>query len=89
MVRSSFADECRLLREWAGSSAPVFFDFGEDLAWPLAGRSDGPVYVAPLPRAQFVEIHRGSATQDFASFVNELSELIAKYESHRRVQDLI
>lgn len=88
LVRRVFSDECRLLREWAGSPAPVWFDFGEAqvLWWVLAGRPNGLAYVAPFPRAGFIAIHRGTATQDFASFVEELPELVAKYESHRRTQ---
>jgi competence protein CoiA len=90
LVRRAFSDACRLLREWAGSPAPAFFDFGEgqNLGWLLAKSPDGPVYVAPFPRAMFVGIHRGTATQNFDSFVEELPELVAKYESHRRAQPL-
>ena len=92
-VRGAFSDDCRLLKEWAGSPAPVFFDFGEEhnLGWLLAKRPNGPVYVAPIPRAEFIYIHRQTATQtarDFDSFVEELSELVANYESHHRVQAL-
>lgn len=90
--RRTLSDECRLLREWAGSPGPVFFDLGEEqpLALLLAGRSNGPVYIAPFPRAQFIEIHRRTATQNFDSFVKvvkELPEMVAKYESHRRAQE--
>ena len=86
LVRLTFSDECRLLREWVESPAPVFLDFGEEqpLVWLLAGRSNGPVYIAPLPRAQFIGIHRGAALQDFDTFVKELPELVARYESQIR-----
>ncbi len=92
-VRSTSSERCRLLREWAESPAPVFIDFGTlKLVWLLEGRSNGLVYVALYPRAQFIEIHRGTATQDgdslqdFDSFVKDFPELIAKYESHGRGQ---
>lgn len=47
------SDECALLREWAGSPAPIFFDFGSEqaLSWLIAGRPDGPAYVGPISRA--------------------------------------
>lgn len=88
-VRSTFLDECRLLREWAGSPAPVFVDFGKEqsLAWLLTGRSNGLAYITALPREQFIAIHRGTATQDFDAFVTELPGLIANYESGRRAQE--
>ena len=92
-VRIVFSDECRLLQEWAGSDAHVFFDFGDEqgLWWLLAKRPNGQVYAAHFSRAEFIEIHRGTATQmarNFDSFVEELSELVANYESHRRAQAL-
>ena len=48
LVRRAFSDECVLLREWAGSNAPIFFDFGEKevLWWLLARSTNGPAYVA-------------------------------------------
>lgn len=56
VVRVPFSDECAILREWVGGRAPVFIDFGadEDLWWILKGESNGPAYVARLPRGQFV-----------------------------------
>ena len=35
LVRRAFSDKCVLLREWAGSHAPIFFDFGEEVLWWL------------------------------------------------------
>jgi competence protein CoiA len=85
-VRRAFSNECALLREWAGSHAPIFFDFGEEqvLWWLLTGRPDGPAYVAQFPRTTFIHIHRGGATHDFDEFVRDLSKLVADYESHLR-----
>jgi hypothetical protein len=93
-VRRVFSDECALLREWAGSNAPIFFDFGEEqvLWWLLAKSPDGRAYVALFPRAQFIEIHRSGATQvvrdSFDEFVKDLSKLVVDYESHLRAQAL-
>ena len=90
-LRRVSADQCVLLREWAESSAPVFFDFGrgQDLAWLLPKKPGGTMYVTPLSREVFVGIHRATATQvasNFHSFVEQLGELVAKYESHHRAR---
>jgi len=84
-VRKTFADECVLLREWAGSQAPIFFDFGEEqvLWWLLAKSPSGAAYVAPFSRAIFIAIHVGGAaemTRNFDEFVNDLSKLVTDYE---------
>lgn len=91
LIRKAFSDECVLLREWVGSHAPVFFDFGEGqtLWWLLKGSSDGAAYVAPFSRSNFIEIHRGGATQearDFDELVKELGRLIRQYESPPQAQ---
>lgn len=89
VVKRAFSDECVLLREWAGSHAPIFFDFGEEQAlwWLLKGNSDGSAYVVRFSRSSFIEIHRGGAiqsTHDFDEFVKDLSKLVADYESNLR-----
>jgi hypothetical protein len=89
-ARRVFSDECVLLREWAGSNAPIFFDFGgEVLWWLLARNTGGSTYVAPYSRAEFIESHRGGATelaQAFEAFVKDIPKLIADYESRPRPQ---
>jgi hypothetical protein len=87
------SDECALLREWAGSHAPIFFDFGSEqaLSWLIAGRPDGPAYVGPVSRASFIEMHRGGVTQmarDFDELVKDFSGLVADCESHLQAQAL-
>jgi competence protein CoiA len=94
VVRIPFSNECRILREWVGSAAPVFLDFGGDwdLWWILKGMPDGPAYLAPFPRSQFIEIHRSGSTQKvhdiFDGFVKDLSKLAADFESHLRAEAL-
>jgi len=89
VIRIPFSNECRILREWVGSEAPVFLDFGGewDLWWILKGTSDGPAYVAPFPRSQFIEIHRVGATQEtrdiFEKFVKDISSVVSQFESQR------
>lgn len=89
-VRRAFSDECVLLREWAGSNAPIFLDFGGQVLWWLFARStDGSTYVAPYSRARFIESHCRGATelaQEFDEFVNDIPKLIADYESGLRAR---
>jgi len=91
LVRKASSDDCGLLREWAGSSAPIFFDLGEmeRLWWLFAKNNNGSAYIAPYPRAEFIECQRSTATEkarQFDEFVNDIPKLIADYESHRRAQ---
>ena len=84
---------CALLREWAGSPGPIFFDFGgeQPLAWLIAGRPDGPAYVGPVSRASFIEMHRSGVTQtgrDFDGLVKDFSGLVADYEAYHQAQAL-
>jgi len=81
-----------LLREWAGSNAPIFLDFGgEALWWLFAPSTDGSTYVAQYLRAQFIESHRAGATEfarQFDTLVNDIPKLVADYESLLRAQPL-
>ena len=62
-------DECRLLQEWSGSPAPIFFDFGGDwLWWLLARRPDEPAYIARFPRIGFIAIHHGKGPEGARNF---------------------
>jgi len=77
--------ECKLLREWEDSHTPVFLDFGGDkLWWLLENASNGVVYIAPVPRDYFVEVHVDSEkkkARDFDEFVGDIGKLITNYES--------
>jgi hypothetical protein len=90
-VRKALSDESGLLRKWAGSNAHVFFDLGEidPLCWLFAKSINGPAYLAPFPRNQFIHCHRSTATEiarQFDEFVNDIPKLIADYESRPRAQ---
>jgi hypothetical protein len=92
-VRKTFSDNCVLLREWAGSNAPIFFDLGERqmLWWLFAKSTNGAAYVAWYPRAKFIESHRGGATQiarEFDELMNGVPKLVADYELQHRAQAL-
>jgi competence protein CoiA len=86
-VRRIFSDDCVLLREWAGSNAPILFDLGEleVLWWLFAKSTNGSAYVGPFPRAVFIESHRGGATEEaaraFDAFVKTFPKQLAEYET--------
>jgi competence protein CoiA len=90
-IRRVRPDECGLLREWSGSPAPIFFDFGNGptLWWLLARRPDEPMYVAPFSRAEFIAIHHGKGPEgarDFDDFARTTDELVAQYNAHLQSQ---
>lgn len=86
-VRKTFADDCRLLGEWAGSSVPVFFDLGDaEVLWWFFKSIKGSTFVVPYQRAQFIAGHRSTATEIVRRFIHELDELpkaASEYESPR------
>jgi hypothetical protein len=80
--RTQFPDECRLLKEWIGSNAYVFFDFNEvkDTAhsdfWfisPLL--PSGAVDLWPFSRDKFIELHNNN---NFGESLQNLFSLIKK-----------
>jgi hypothetical protein len=88
-VRRVHLDDCRLLREWSASPAPIFFDFGNEswLWWLLARRPDEPAYVSPFPRIGFIEIHHGKGPEgarDFDEFTTTINNLVAPYNAQLR-----
>lgn len=78
-------EECRLLLEWSGSPALVFFDFGKDGLWWFHSKStNGPAYVTRFTRTEFIQIYRDSQSQSalkFEEFLTNAHRLIAEYES--------
>jgi len=92
-IRQVRADECALLRDWSGSYAPIFFDFGDGptLWWLLARRPGEPMHVAPFSRADFIAIHHGKGPEgarDFDEFARTIGELVVQYNAHLRAQAL-
>ena len=76
-LRIYFAEECTILREWSGSHAPVFIDFGSGptLWWILAEMPNGSVDVGAFARADLIEILREGETpkaREFEAFVGSL-----------------
>ena len=74
-----------LLRDWAGSRAHVFFDFGDwsTLWWLFPESGDERAYVYCISRAQFIRIHRerhSIGPSEFDSLVGDFRAFIAQYE---------
>ena len=90
-LRASSSKRCvssdggALLRDWAGSRAHVFFDFGNaQWLWWLSPESNRTRwYVQHIPRAKFVEIHRQTSTQtarEFDKLAHNFHLFIASHE---------
>ena len=80
-----------LLRDWAGSRAHVFFDFGDKhtLWWLSPNAGDTLAYVIRISRTEFISAHLRMGTngaQDFASLAEGLIGLVSDYESYCRAQ---
>lgn len=92
-VRLVHAEGCALLQEWAGSDAPMLFDFGvEQIVCRLkTSQVDGRVYVAVILRAEFVGLHGGGSPQPvygFDELVRDFSAIVATCDEQRRAQAL-
>jgi hypothetical protein len=89
-IRQVWTGECGLLREWAESAKPVFFDFDEqEQLWWVLSQRDTWAYVAPFPRMAFVAAHRitgGEGLLAFDRFVTDWPLLIANHQRQRMVQ---
>ncbi len=81
-----------LLQEWAESRVPVFLDFGmKNLCWVLSSLQGREGYVMLFSRDEFIQIHRGGATEkvsEFEEFVKDIHKLVSDYESHLRAMEL-
>lgn len=73
--RRIWSGEGALLRDWGGSTAAVFFDFGEETLWWLPPKSDGDwVYVAPVAREYFIETQQRSASPEARSLDSSVTD---------------
>lgn len=75
--------ESALLRDWAGSRAHVFFDFGDErsLWWLFPESGNMGAYLQEISRAQVVRVHRETGLSEFDALVENFSAFIAQYES--------
>lgn len=84
--RRVLAPSGALLRDWSGSRAHVFFDFGEEtrLWWLYPGSDEARAYVQDISREVFVRILREKATHGPTKFderVDNFRAFIAAFES--------
>lgn len=75
-----------LLRDWAGRTAHVFFDFGDKrtLWWLFPASDDMRAYVFKIAREEFLRVHReinAYGESKFDSLVKNFTAFIADYES--------
>lgn len=90
-LRKAYTDGCALLREWAGSTVPTFFDLGEPdiLWWKVATTDTGVAYVFRYPRALFIANHIGidpDGTQKFETLLTEFPRMIFSLEVQQQHQ---
>jgi hypothetical protein len=92
LARIPLPDDCALLRDWAGSRAPVFFDFaGYDEAaapalWCLYRVIDGVAFVGSFSREDLIKYHAPEAKQnglDFTALLRETGEVLETYATLR------
>lgn len=93
LLRLVFPQDCRVLEEWADSSALVFFDLGESgILWCLMTRSTrGSKYLLPVPREGFISWLRSPSTEagrSFEALGTAILTEIRTYESPPRAQQL-
>lgn len=88
-------DDCALYRDWAGTPAPVFFDFGNEdtMLWCLLPKnSAGEACALEFWRAGFIACHRDESVENdfFANlmklFSNTNRELSARSQKTKMVQ---
>lgn len=77
-VRKVSSERCVLLKEWSGSTIPVFFDFGipELLWWAHSRNPDGTTNIVAFSRTEFINIHRGNS--EMVKTFDELLEPVEK-----------
>lgn len=80
LMLRGFLDECALLRDWAGSPAPIFFDFDEtSTLWYLLPQSTvSQAYVVKFSKEYFIELHREGAkkSHELDFWFKELNNLL-------------
>jgi competence protein CoiA len=77
-----YFDECALLRDWNGSSVPVFFDFGEDIIWGFLPKDFLPKtieerrYVFRIKRNELVSYLHPESQMNFEVLLKELNKFL-------------
>ncbi|MDX1901851.1 MAG: competence protein CoiA family protein [Gammaproteobacteria bacterium] len=88
---SGYLDECALLRDWAGSPAPILFDFDETATlWYLLPHSSvSHAYVVKFSKEYFITLHRDGAekSKELDFWFNELIKLMQSYKGKQETQN--
>lgn len=82
-IKRVYIDEARILKEWASSDSPIFFDFGiQDIIWWLAPRTHKGHrnYLMAFSRNEFIKMHLKGTTIDFERFLDDFRGLVLKLE---------
>lgn len=99
LIYSVTMNESALLRDWAASRVPVYFDFGTDKTeetlhfdtqalWRLNPRTrDGSAYLVRVPRREFLRIHLKG--EHFEKSCADLVELVHNYYKQQARQLLV
>lgn len=87
-------DDCALLRDWSGTSTPVFFDFGDEdsMLWCLLPRGpDRTAYVLEFLRAGFIAFHRNEVIDRdfFSDLLKNFGSSILELSSRSRTPKLV
>jgi len=89
MLRARFPEECRLLKDWLGCSAPVFFDFKEidnskkSILWCLLPKSSNSgTIIIVFTKEDFIKLHHG---KEFAETMRLLALLAVKKQNNRSI----
>lgn len=77
LIRKVYLEGCAILRDWAGSPGPIFFDFAEEeVLWCLLPVSqDMWGYIVAFSRNGFIQLHNASKDQATKSFADCMAEL--------------
>jgi competence protein CoiA len=94
MIRRTLTDDYAVLREWAGSKAPIFFDLGdpEVLLLLLPGDARQFACLRPFSRAEFIGLHRGEGpgqVRTFDEFAASLNRFVAEHEASLRAPSVV
>jgi hypothetical protein len=90
-----YFDECALLRDWGGSNALVFFDFGEDILWGLLPRGfllktiEGRGYLFRIRRSELISYLLPAPQINFETLLKRLTDFLLAKEMLASVQQSV
>lgn len=87
-IHKVYLDDSVLLKDWANTLHPVFFDFGENNLWCLIPPTEGSWgAVLEVPASLFISMHNrnGSNEENFYGFINGMKLIVSNH--NKRMQD--